>query len=672
MTQQVTEVPTGPDGRKVRALVTNDGVVSAEGGTVLLSAAAADGLVQTLVRAGGHVSAGSGTVALHGIGGDVVVAGEVSATGHAPGSSGGSVEVLSDHAVRLTKTARIDASGPAGGGTIAIGTTLARAKGGPGVVATLTAARATIAAGARVTANATANGNGGRVVVLSSGATAQHGSIAARGGPAGGTGGFVEVSGTTGFVLDGPIDVGAATPAAIGSILLDPTNLTVVAGAVPTGPDTIAAGFLDSLIGAVALEASNDLRVSASFATQGDLALIAGHLLTVDVGVTVSGGGNVILFGGGDIAHWGGSYPAGVGGVVVNGTVQAAHQLGVFGGTLGVTVAGTLLAPELVQLYAGGAGNITLAAGSVVAGGGTPGAYVPTSVLETSTTGGDVTQDAAGLIAATSLRSEYGVQGSVSLAGTGNRIATIDGTSGNGLLVGGDFSLTDASSLTVVGTLQAGPSFVTAGVMLPGQDYINITATTQGGGVPLGCYSFCGPNPPVFIAGPTGGQLMTSALTLGPAAEAPPTAAHRISLAVTGRHRDWGRRRRRDDGRRHRRPDSVRCDHRDRRQCHPRQHIFRQLGRQHHADRQWQPGREPGRLHVGRRFRPAQFRTERPRPGRADPHHRAVADPHRRAIADISSAISRFTDISHATAEPHRRAAADTSRATADTSRQHH
>jgi filamentous hemagglutinin family protein len=123
------QVATAPDGGT--ALVTNTGVVTATGGTVLLTAQAVDGVVQTLVNAGGTISANSvgaqtGRVIISGAGGDVSVAGTVSANGHAAGTTGGSVVVNTTGTVALTPTAMISASGPAGGGMIAVGTTLKR------------------------------------------------------------------------------------------------------------------------------------------------------------------------------------------------------------------------------------------------------------------------------------------------------------------------------------------------------------------------------------------------------------------------------------------------------------------------------------------------------------------------------------------------------------------
>ena len=131
VSNQVTKTPVG-----ATALVTNTGVIRADGGTVQLTARAADGVVQTLVQAGGKlgantVGARTGMVMLHGVGGSIVVTGQLSATGSAPGTMGGSIEADGSGNVMVAATARIDASGEAGGGVVAVGTTLARARGGP-------------------------------------------------------------------------------------------------------------------------------------------------------------------------------------------------------------------------------------------------------------------------------------------------------------------------------------------------------------------------------------------------------------------------------------------------------------------------------------------------------------------------------------------------------------
>jgi filamentous hemagglutinin family protein len=238
---QVTQAPLGTDGKIVTALVTNTGTIIADGGTVQLTARAADGIVQNLVQAGGKIRAATigdqaGAIALNGVGGSIIVEGQLSAVGTAPGTKGGSIEVVTDGNVGIGSTARINASGKAGGGTVAIGTTLARAGGGPSVTPTLVAATTVIQSGAKIKARATGNGNGGRITVLSSNDTSMAGTINAQGGPSGGDGGLVEVSSSMGFALTGPVDVSAPNGAS-GTILLDPLDLTI--GAIGTDDGTL-------------------------------------------------------------------------------------------------------------------------------------------------------------------------------------------------------------------------------------------------------------------------------------------------------------------------------------------------------------------------------------------------------------------------------------------------
>ena len=87
VTNQVVQTPRDASGQAATALVTNTGVIQADGGTVQLTARAADGIVANLVEAGGKIRAASvgaqtGVVALNGVGGSIVVEGQLSAPGH--------------------------------------------------------------------------------------------------------------------------------------------------------------------------------------------------------------------------------------------------------------------------------------------------------------------------------------------------------------------------------------------------------------------------------------------------------------------------------------------------------------------------------------------------------------------------------------------------------------
>ena len=308
VTNAVTQAPTRADGKPVTALVTNTGVIEADGGTVQLTAREADGLVQNLVQAGGRISANSvgaktGTVVIGGLGGSIVLSGEVTADGTTPGSTGGQVVADASQAVALTGTARVSASGPAGGGTVAIGTTPARAAGGPGTASGLTAQTVQIAQGASIAANATDSGNGGRVTVLSSLSTSMAGSISAKGGPHGGNGGIVEVSGG---VLSPTGLVNTSAPLGkTGMLLLDPTDLTIDAAAATSIDTALAAdtnvtemttattasGFGNSTAG------TGNINVDAaiSWSTAASLTLSAYNNIIVSAPITASGAGALVL-----------------------------------------------------------------------------------------------------------------------------------------------------------------------------------------------------------------------------------------------------------------------------------------------------------------------------------------------------------------------------------------
>ncbi|MBX6324202.1 MAG: filamentous hemagglutinin N-terminal domain-containing protein, partial [Rhodospirillaceae bacterium] len=132
ITAPVKDVPIGPDGQPVKALVRQAGQIFADGGTVVLTAEAAEGVIDRIINVEGIVQARSieshdGQIAFVGGGGEVRVAGTVDASGQGDGVTGGTVHVLGDR-VTLADNASIDVSGAKGGGTVLIG---GDAHGGP-------------------------------------------------------------------------------------------------------------------------------------------------------------------------------------------------------------------------------------------------------------------------------------------------------------------------------------------------------------------------------------------------------------------------------------------------------------------------------------------------------------------------------------------------------------
>ena len=438
VTKQVTQAPVGPDGKMVTALVTNSGTIRADGGVVQLTASAADGVVQTLVRAGGKIQANSvgnqtGRIEIAGTGGSVVVEGRIAADGKAPGTVGGQVMVAGSDTTTLTATAHVTASGKAGGGTIALGTTLARARG-TGPAPTGTSARTLIASGARVSADATTAGNGGRVTVLSTQQTSVAGAVTARGGKAGGDGGTIELSGETGFTLTGSADT-SAPRGALGTIVLDPYDLTISATApvgVTANPGLVAGdpslayntpntgtnayvtpAQIQALTGNVHLETLHNLTVADSVSyTGGNLTLEAGSSLTVNALTTTNT--PLTLHASGVLTLAAGS--SGIPGYDPTGTLS---------------IQGAISSGSSMVLSAG-LGGIAIG-GSVASG----------TNLSVATTGA-LTQTATSSVTATDLS---GTAGSVSLTSRNNNIAGV-ATQDAKFITNGDFSLA-SPSLTI-------------------------------------------------------------------------------------------------------------------------------------------------------------------------------------------------------------------------------
>ncbi|HSI46755.1 MAG TPA: filamentous hemagglutinin N-terminal domain-containing protein [Ideonella sp.] len=306
----VTQHPVDANGQPVAALVSNTGVIRADGGSVLLAANAVQGVIDNVINTSGVIAAttvgsqGGRIVLSGGQGGGehggVVVGGSVSATGQ----TGGHVTVTGE-AVRVVAGAVLDVSGQAGGGEIALGSR-GRASGYAGKSNTTT-----VEAGASLKADALARGDGGSITAWSADTTVFDGGISARGGEAGGNGGFAEISSQKNIGLTGHVDL-RATHGATGNLLLDPTDLritdtasggsqdgnatdaTVAAGDANQGSgntlNTVSRGLLESLSGSsnITLQATGQITVDAMANHLINFATTAGH--SVSLQSTQNGG----------------------------------------------------------------------------------------------------------------------------------------------------------------------------------------------------------------------------------------------------------------------------------------------------------------------------------------------------------------------------------------------
>lgn len=196
--------------------VTNTGTIDARGGQALL---AAGDLYSVAIQQSGTILAREARLQGQGSG-EVWQNGRIDVSNTQSGATGGQVEVTGEK-VGLGAGSTIDASGAAGGGQALIGGDY------QGANADVRNATATyIDAAATVRADATENGDGGKVVIWSDGTTRYFGSLSARGGLLGGNGGLAEVSGKQVLGFSGQADL-TAPSGSLGSLLLDPNNLTI-------------------------------------------------------------------------------------------------------------------------------------------------------------------------------------------------------------------------------------------------------------------------------------------------------------------------------------------------------------------------------------------------------------------------------------------------------------
>ncbi|GAC1045481.1 MBG domain-containing protein [Rhizobium sp. No.120] len=212
-------VPTKADGSG--ALVDNSGKISARGGTVQLTAAAAKDMARQAVNMSGTIEANgvsgeSGDITLTGGDGEVAVSGTLDA-GNAAGK-GGKVTVTG-RSIKLA-SAKVNASGKTGGGTVNIGGNR-QGKGPLQHAETLDVDAQTV-----INADAVTTGNGGDVVLWSDDLTNFAGTITAKGGAISGNGGEAEVSGKAKLSYTGLTDLTAAH-GSFGNLLLDPYNVTI-------------------------------------------------------------------------------------------------------------------------------------------------------------------------------------------------------------------------------------------------------------------------------------------------------------------------------------------------------------------------------------------------------------------------------------------------------------
>ncbi len=260
---------------------------------------------QGVAQATGLTVNPNGEVVLTGNAAVPVTAGTAIASGslNVSGNTGGTVNILGDRVGIIA--GNIDASGVNGGGNVLIGGDY------QGLGAVSNAARTFVSSDSTINADAISNGNGGRVIVWADETTRFNGNITARGGLFSGNGGFVEVSGKQSLDFQGLVDL-RSTFGIAGTLLLDPTDITIIEGAdaggtlaggafTPSaGTSTINNGTLQTQLGlgnvtistASGFPSQGDITVSApvSWTNSNSLTLNANNSILVNKNITANGG----------------------------------------------------------------------------------------------------------------------------------------------------------------------------------------------------------------------------------------------------------------------------------------------------------------------------------------------------------------------------------------------
>jgi hypothetical protein len=583
------------------------GRIQADGGTVEMRAAARGAFADTVLNMAGIVQAKTigtrgGRIVIDGGGeGIVAVSGRIDASGPAQGERGGEVTVQGQK-VLIDRSALVDVSGDAGGGTIRVGGDFHGAN--PEV---RNAEETIVMSGSELHADALTRGDGGKVVVWANGATTFNGSITARGGALAGDGGSVETSGKHGL----SIGVGQVTASAAagkpGTWLLDPDNIVVASsglaatadvatfGVNPGSTQTIAPATLDAAGTTVVLQAVDDITFSnaVSLSTSGaGLTAQAGRSILVNSPITTTNG------------------------TISLRAVDPASGAADTAGLLNIAAAlnsGT--APVVLQTA--GTTGIALGAG------------ITASALTLTTANAPVAQSAGALTVAGITTVNAGT-GDITLSRPGNDFQ------GNVSLTGGALSIADANNLNITTLANAANK--------------SITAIAQGTlGLPAVAINASAGNLDLRSLGggfTTPGNLTAQDITLvgstGVNLSKDVTATGNLSLASTnndiaqsggGRAAGNGddyrcRRYRRSDARQEHQP-ARRSDYLDRHRCgHDRQQR-RDATRRHRRYRRRQRRSQPAGHHQQRRRHPDRRRIRRRRHDHRRRHRRRDPRPRR-------------------------------------------
>ncbi|HET7085992.1 MAG TPA: YDG domain-containing protein [Rhizomicrobium sp.] len=447
----VSQTPKDADGKPATALVSNAGTIAAQGGQVLLTARAARNVIDQVINSTGIIQANSvslhnGEVVLDAGDGAVAVGGTVDVSGQNPQDKGGTLTVKGEQ-VAIADGTRLDASGSSGGGKVTIGDTTAQS---------VTVGQAS------VTADATGQGQGGTIAIVSGGAAKIAASLSAKGVSAGG---HVETSGENLDISGVRVDTSAPQGVA-GLWLLDPVNVAIDAPA--------AATIVSNLAGTnVSVTASNDITVNAPvvYTSANSLTFLAGHDLTVNANVQNSGAGAILAVAGWDgvtsapaILNTPGAYGLNGGSVLIGGGAAAGNiALGSRNGST-IVAAGNLSLASLngyaqlgyhiapaVSMDASGDISVALTGSLNISAPGTPFAQIGHGGRDSlGNHSGNISVSAQGDVTLTG-----NAPAGYARIGNGSGFAQVNDTGAITLVSGGDVMLGADASITTTGANDA-------------------------------------------------------------------------------------------------------------------------------------------------------------------------------------------------------------------------
>lgn len=479
--------------------VKNEGRVAAtgvtkSGGQIFLSAGGGKSKIRNTGRliAKKPTAKSGGRISIRNSGAEsqTQVGGTVDASGSETGGVGGDILILGARIDILPDTV-ILADGESGGGRVLIG------GGRRGENPDFNNAEfVNVAEGAEINAGATVSGDGGEVILFATDTLDFYGHASVRGGDVSGDGGFVELSGKRKVNFDGFVK--AADTRAVngknGSLLFDPTDLTIFAGSGSTfdqilgSPDSGRSSLFTDDISAF-LTSAGDLEIltQSEAGENGDISFDPSAVISwtgsselrmiAEGGITFSAGSGIISEIGsiylesragtadGILLGAGSSLETADGDITLigRGSLTAVSGPGLSGRSNGIQVEGTITSTGFGKVsmtgFAGTGGNVFGSAGIGIRNG------------TVSTTSGNLSMNGTGLGSA-GTRSNLGismiggtvssVDGDIQITGTGG-VGTLDQT---GVRVGDLVETTGIGSISIVGFGGSGTGALHQGVYI--------------------------------------------------------------------------------------------------------------------------------------------------------------------------------------------------------------